>query len=298
MMSNTKNSITRKAYAKVNLALDVIRRRDDGYHEVRMIMQTVGLHDTLTFTKCEKSGITITTDKAELPVDESNLIYKAAKLIMETHSIEQGVKIELQKKIPMAAGMAGGSTDAAAVFHGMNEMFELGMTEDEMCTLGVKIGADVPYCIQGGTALAEGIGEILTKIKEAPSCFVLIAKPDVDVSTKYVYENLHVNDLSRHPNIDRIKAAIEAGDLYEMAECMENVLETVTVKAYPVIEEIKRFMKEQGALKALMSGSGPTVFGIFEREEKAQAAYEALKPMNLAKQIFITGWKGRMYGEG
>lgn len=277
--------ITRKAYAKINLGLDVLRRREDGYHEVKMIMQTVNLYDTLTFAK-QQEGITVTTDKAELPGDESNLIYRAARLLMETYDISGGVKIALQKKIPMAAGMAGGSTDAAAVFHGMNELFDLGMSETQMCALGVKIGADVPYCIQGGTALSEGIGEVLTKLPDAPDCFLLIAKPDLDVSTKYVYENLHANELKCHPDIDGMRAAIEAGNLQGVTDRMENVLETVTVRKYPIIEEIKDFMKENGALNALMSGSGPTVFGVFDTQEKAQEALEGLAKKQLAKQLF------------
>ncbi len=293
MSSDRKNTITKKAYAKVNLGLDVIRRREDGYHEVRMIMQTVGICDVLTFTRQERPGIVVTTDKEELPGDESNLIYKAARLVTETCSVREGIKIELQKRIPMAAGMAGGSTDAAAVFHGMNEMFGLGMDEDEMCALGVKIGADIPYCVRGGTALAEGIGEILTKLPDAPACVVLVAKPDIDVSTKYVYENLHAESLEYHPDIDGMRAAIEEGDLRGMAERMGNVLETVTVNAYPVIREIKEVMKKSGAWNALMSGSGPTVFGIFGEEEKARKAYNEIAQANLAGQLFLTGWAER-----
>ncbi len=293
MSSDRKNTITKKAYAKVNLGLDVIRRREDGYHEVRMIMQTVDICDVLTFTRQERPGIVVTTDKEELPGDESNLIYKAARLVTETCSVREGIKIELQKRIPMAAGMAGGSTDAAAVFHGMNEMFGLGMDEDEMCALGVKIGADIPYCVKGGTALAEGIGEILTKLPDAPACVVLVAKPDIDVSTKYVYENLHAESLEYHPDIDGMRAAIEEGDLRGMAERMGNVLETVTVNAYPVIREIKEVMKKRGAWNALMSGSGPTVFGIFGEEEKARKAYNEIAQANLAGQLFLTGWAER-----
>ena len=186
--------------------------------------------------------------------------------------------------------MAGGSTDAAAVFHGMYELFQLGMSVEEMCSLGVGIGADIPYCIQGKTALSEGIGEILTKIKDAPPCFVLIAKPDIDVSTKYVYENLHVEELDRHPDIDGMREAIEKGDLQGMAERMENVLETVTVRKYPVIEKIKEAMKAEGALNALMSGSGPTVFGVFDEEGKAKAAFEKLKGTSLARDVFLSEW--------
>lgn len=282
--------ITRKAYAKVNLALDVVRRREDGYHEVRMIMQTVGLYDVLTFTPQEEAGIVVRTDKEELPGDENNLIYKAARLVMDSYPGCGGIKIELQKNIPMAAGMAGGSTDAAAVFHGMNELFHLGMSVEEMCSMGVRIGADIPYCIRGGTALSEGIGEILTKLKDAPPCFVLIAKPDISVSTKYVYENLHAEQLDWHPDIDGMRDAIEKGDLYGMAQRMENVLETVTVGKYPVIEEIKEAMKAGGALNALMSGSGPTVFGVFDDEGKAKAAFEKLKGAGLAKDVFLSEW--------
>lgn len=293
MDSDKKNTIIKKAYAKVNLGLDVIRRREDGYHEVRMIMQTVDLYDILAFTRREEPGIVVMTDREELPGDESNLVYKAARLLMETYFIKEGIKIELQKRIPMAAGMAGGSTDAAAVFHGMNEMFELGMSEDEMCTLGVKIGADVPYCIKGGTALAEGIGEILKRLPDTPGCMVLIAKPNIDVSTKFVYENLHAEKLDCHPDIDGMRAAIEAGDLRGVARRMGNVLETVTVKAYPVIGEIKEAMMKKGAWNALMSGSGPTVFGIFGEEEEARAAYDEIAGANLAGQIFLCGWAGR-----
>ena len=293
MDSDKKNTIIKKAYAKVNLGLDVIRRREDGYHEVRMIMQTVDLYDILAFTRREEPGIVVTTDRDELPGDENNLVYKAARLLTETYFIKEGIKIELQKRIPMAAGMAGGSTDAAAVFHGMNEMFELGMSEDEMCTLGGKMGADVPYCIKGGTALAEGIGEMLTRLPDTPGCMVLIAKPNIDVSTKFVYENLHAEKLDCHPDIDGMRAAIEAGDLRGVARRMGNVLETVTVKAYPVIGEIKEAMMKKGAWNALMSGSGPTVFGIFGEEEEARAAYDEIAGANLAGQIFLCGWAGR-----
>lgn len=285
MVQAGKDMLSRKAYAKINLGLDVIRRREDGYHEVKMIMQTVSLYDVLTFEKAA-AGITVTTDKDELPGDENNLVYKAAKLLTETYRVKEGVRIELRKNIPMAAGMAGGSTDAAAVFHGMNELFGLGMTEQEMCGLAVKIGADVPYCIQGGTALAEGIGEILTKLPDLPDCPLLIAKPDIEVSTKYVYENLHAEELRRHPDMDGMRKAAENGDLAGITKRMENVLEMVTIEKYPVIREIKDFMKGNGARNALMSGSGPTVFGVYESEEKAEAARKLLEREGLAKRVF------------
>lgn len=282
------DTITRKAYAKINLGLDVIRRREDGYHEVKMVMQTVDIYDSLTFTKKEEPGIRVTTDKEELPGDESNLIYKAAKLVIDTYALKEGIEINLKKNIPMAAGMAGGSTDAAAVFHGMNSLFSIGMTNEDMCRLGVKIGADVPYCIVGGTALSEGIGEILTKLPDAPLCFLLVAKPDIDVSTKFVYENLHADSLKSHPDIDGMVQAVKAGSLKGITDRMGNVLETVTVKEYPIIQQIKEIMIKAGAHNALMSGSGPTVFGIYDTQDKALKAYEELEKNISVKQKFVT----------
>lgn len=284
------NLITRNAYAKINLGLDVLRRRPDGYHEVKMIMQTVDIRDVLTFQKAENPGIFLTVDKEELPTSEDNLIYRAAALVMEEYQIREGVKITLEKNIPIAAGMAGGSTDAAAVFHGLNELFSLGMSIERMQELGVKIGADVPYCIMGGTALSEGIGEILSKLPAPPSCYLVVAKPDINVSTKFVYENLHANELKVHPDIDGMIEAIKCGSLTGITERMGNVLETVTAKAYPVIEEIKCVMRQEGALNALMSGSGPTVFGIFVKEEDAKAAAERIKEAQLAMQVFVSGF--------
>lgn len=294
--------ITRKAYAKINLGLDVIRKRPDGYHEVKMIMQTVGIYDILTFRKKEQGEgvprITIrikredapgtTSHGEELPCDESNLIYKAAALIMETYDIRENIEIALQKNIPIAAGMAGGSTDAAVVFHGLNELFALSMDLEKMKELGVRIGADVPYCIMGGTALSEGIGEVLTPLPAPPAAHLLIAKPDIHVSTKFVYENLHADRLKSHPDIDGMAEALKAGNLTGITQRMENVLETVTVREYPVIRQIKEEMKRNGALNALMSGSGPTVFGIYEDGETAKKAYEAVKAQGLAREIFVT----------
>jgi len=279
----------RKAHAKINLGLDVTRRLENGYHEVRMIMQTVGIHDVLTFQKAN-AGITVTTDNGELPTDENNLIYKAAKLMMDRYDIKQGVSIHLEKHIPIAAGMAGGSTDAAATFMGMNELFECGADEEALRELGVKVGADVPYCIMGGTALAEGIGEKLTRLPGPPRCFLLVAKPDINVSTKYVYEHLDAEGVAHHPDIDGMIQAIIDNDLQGIADRLENVLENVTVKKYPIIQEIKDAMLQMGAEGSLMSGSGPTVFGIFTEEETAKAAFSELEARQLAKQLFITGF--------
>ena len=282
-----------KAYAKVNIGLDVLRRREDGYHEVKMIMQTVNLFDNLSIEDFEDDNgtIVISANQDTIPVNEDNLIYKAAKLLMDEFSISKGVKIHLEKNIPVAAGMAGGSTDAAATLVGVNEVFSLRLSTEELMKRGVKIGADVPYCIMGGTALSEGIGEVLSEIKGFPQCHVLIAKPPINVSTKYVYENLHANELKYHPDIDGLIEFIKKGDLYGIASKMENVLETVTVKEYPIIEEIKTFMKENGAINSIMSGSGPTVFGLFDDIEKAEEAFLKIKEKNYTNQIYLTDFK-------
>lgn len=279
----------RKAYAKINLGLDVIGRLENGYHEVKMIMQTVGIYDVLTLEKAAE-GITVTTDNGELPTDDNNLIYRAAKLVIEKYQIKEGVCIHLEKHIPIAAGMAGGSTDAAATFLGMNDLFELNAQEEELRELGVKVGADVPYCIMGGTALAEGIGEKLSRLPSPPECCLLVAKPDINVSTKYVYEHLDAEGVEKHPDIDGMIEAIEQGNLDGMVERLGNVLETVTVKKYPVIEEIKQCMLDNGAAGSLMSGSGPTVFGIFKEKEAAEETLKRLQEKQLAKQLFVAGF--------
>lgn len=276
-----------KAYAKINLGLDVVQKLPNGYHEVRMIMQAVGIYDELTLEKTD-AGIYLTTDSGELPTDENNLIYRAARLMQQTYQIEGGVRIHLRKTIPIAAGMAGGSTDAAATMKGMNNLFGLGLSVPELMDLSVRIGADVPYCILGGTALAEGIGEKLTSLPAAPTCHVLIAKPDINVSTKYVYEHLDSAGIQHHPDIDGMVSAIRAGSLPGILERLENVLEAVTIPLYPVIADLKKRMLELGAAGSLMSGSGPTVFGIFTDREKASDAYEQLLSENIAKQIFLT----------
>lgn len=276
------------AMAKINLGLDVLRRRENGYHDVKMIMQTVNIYDTLDFVKKDEPEIVVKVDAMELPTDENNLIYKATKLLYDKCGMDKGVEITLTKRIPIAAGMAGGSTDAAAALVGINRLFELGLSMEELKQIGVKIGADVPYCIEGGTALSEGIGEILTKLPDAPDCFVVVAKPEISVSTKYVYENLHANELKYHPDIDGMTDAIRQGDLDGVCKRMENVLETVTETKYPVISQIKKLLKDAGAENSLMSGSGPTVFAIFKEEETAKMALEKVRESGLAKQSFVT----------
>ena len=284
------NEYRMKAYAKINLGLDVVGRLENGYHEVRMVMQTVGIYDELSLERIPE-GIVVTTDCGELPDGEDNLIYKAAKLMKEHYKIGEGIRIHLKKQIPIAAGMAGGSTDAAATMKGINRLFDLGCTLRELMDLGVEVGADVPYCVMGGTALAEGIGEKLTALPAAPDCFLLVAKPDINVSTKYVYEHLDSEGIDKHPDIDGMVAAIEEGSLQGVLDRMANVLENVTVKAYPIIDTIKRRMRELGAVGSLMSGSGPTVFGIFLEESKAQAAYRQIVDEALAKQVFVTEFR-------
>ena len=282
------DKIVTKAYAKINLGLDVLRRREDGYHEVKMVMQTVDLYDVLLVSKKEEDTITISTQREEIPVNEDNLIYKAIKLMKDQYGFEGGVHVELVKNIPIAAGMAGGSTDAAAAMRAVNELFELNRPVEELEKHAVKIGADVPYCIQGGTVLSEGIGEVLTKLPNAPQCILLIAKPDIMVSTKYVYENLNLPELKKHPDIDAMVEAIREGDAGKMLEPMDNVLATVTEEKYGIIKEIKQTMKRNGAIKAMMSGSGPTVFGIFETMVQAATAFDAIKEKGMAREIFIS----------
>lgn len=279
-----------KALAKINLGLDVLRRREDGYHEVKMIMQTIGLYDELELRKVKQPGIQVKTNLYYLPTNESNLVYKAAKLLMDEFGIDEGISINLQKKIPVAAGMAGGSSDAAAVLWGVNQMYGLGLSRKDLMERGVKLGADVPYCVLRGTALAEGIGEKLSILPSMPKCYILIAKPGISVSTKFVYENLHANDLrpEQHPDVDAMIEAMKQKNLALLASRMGNVLETVTVPAYPVIDEIKKCMVENGALGSMMSGSGPTVFGIFDSQAKARKAYREVKARRLAKQTYVT----------
>ena len=284
------NQMRLKALAKINLGLDVLRRKEDGYHEVKMIMQTINLHDQIHIRKIEEEEIKIRTNLYYLPNNENNLAYKAAKLLKDEFHLPGGISINLKKVIPVAAGMAGGSSDAAAVLFGMNKMYGLKLSMQELMERGVKLGADVPYCIMRGTALAEGIGEKLTKLPTMPKCHILIAKPPINVSTKFVYENLHANDLKPedHPPVDVQLEALKEGDLEKLVANMGNVLERVTVPAYPVIDEIKQLMLDNGALGSMMSGSGPTVLGIFTSYTKAKEAYEKIEQSGLSKQIYLT----------
>ncbi|GAB6104595.1 MAG: 4-(cytidine 5'-diphospho)-2-C-methyl-D-erythritol kinase [Blautia sp.] len=278
-----------RAMAKINLGLDVIRKREDGYHEVRMIMQTIRMYDVLDIRKKQNPGISLSTNLPYVPSDERNLVYKAAKLLMDEFDIKEGLSMRLSKSIPVAAGMAGGSSDAAAAFVGVNRLFRLGLSQEELMERAVRIGADVPYCIMRGTALAEGIGEKLTPLSAMPEGYVLIGKPGINVSTKIAYENLKLDAVEKRPDIDGMIQDIQNKDLYSMTEKMVNVFEPGLMEKYPVIREIRDFMEERGALKAMMSGSGPTVFGIFDSKEKMNAAAAALRKTGLAKTVFAAG---------
>lgn len=291
-----------KARAKINLGLDVCRRLENGYHEVKMVMQSVDIYDELEFKQRRDPDIILSVDsRYGLGELSSNLIFRAAKLMKEYYGIRGGIEIHLKKNIPVAAGMAGGSTDAAATMLAMNRMFGLNQPREKLMELALRLGADIPFCILGGTALAEGIGEKLRPLPPPPQVSLLVVKPSIMVSTKWVYETLRVDRLMHHPDIDGMVAALEAGSLPDITRRMENVMENVTQTKYPIIADIKEAMLEKGALSALMSGSGPSVFGVFEREAQAQEAYDDLKKSWNAKknapEMFVTGFYNAEAGE-
>lgn len=282
------DSIWINAPAKINIGLDVLRRREDGYHEVKMIMQSIRLFDRLTLTKSAAPGIRLQTNLRFLPVNEDNLVYRSAKMLMDEFGIKEGVDIQLEKRIPVAAGMAGGSTDAASCMLALNELFELGLSKRQLMKRGVQFGADIPYCVLKGTVLSEGIGEILSTIPKMPDCHILICKPGIHVSTKFVYSNLILDGNTPHPDIDSMIDAMKRKDLHELCSLLGNVLETVTIPAHPEIDAIKICMTENGALGSLMSGSGPTVFGIFDDLDKAKAAKEKCRALPYHCFVFVT----------
>ena len=281
------DSIWINAPAKINIGLDVIRRREDGYHEVKMIMQSIRLFDRLTLTKTKELGIKLTTNLSYLPVNEDNLVYQSAKRLMDEFHLEGGLDIKLDKRIPVAAGMAGGSTDAASCMLAINDLYGLGLSKRHLMKRGVKLGADIPYCILKGTALSEGIGEELTPLPQIPQCQVLIAKPGISVSTAFVYQNLNLSGLAKHPDIDGMLECLRTKDLKGICDRLENVLETVTIKEYPIIEEVKKHLMDQGAMGALMSGSGPTIFAIFQDKKTADNALKSLRSIEDIKQAYV-----------
>ncbi len=274
-----------KAYAKINIALDVVGKRDDGYHLLRMIMQSIDLYDTIEINKID-SGISLKCNKHYVPTDERNLAYKAAKLFMETYSIEDGVEIELIKNIPVSAGLAGGSTNAAGVLKLMNKMFDINASEEELKILGLKLGADVPYCISGGTALCEGIGEKITQLKSFKDKILVLIKPPFGVSTREVYKSFDLTKVIFHPRIEALIEAMEDDDIYFVANNMKNLLENVTLRRHRVLMNIKEDVKIDGSIGTMMSGSGPTVFAFFDDMLKAQMCYDNMKKKY--KDVFIT----------
>ena len=285
------DKIELKAYGKINIGLDVIRKREYGYHDLDMIMQTVGVYDDVIISRedgTQTYEIEVSTDADILPNDKGNLAFMAAKVLMEAYDIKAKVKIHINKRIPIAGGMAGGSADCAAVLRGVNQLFQLGLTDEQLQEYGVKLGADVPYCIVGGTKRAQGIGEILTDLPTPPKCYVIIAKPDAFVSTKFVYSHIRPAQIENHPDIDGIIESIKAGDLYGMCEKIANVMEDVTIPEYPIIQKVKDILKSNGAVNALMSGSGPTVFGIYDDEEKAKQSMDALSGKEFVSQLYLT----------
>ncbi len=277
-----------KALGKVNLGLDILGRKENGYHEVRMVMQTVYLYDRVILERSRTPGIMVETNLRFLPVNENNIAYRAAALMKKEFGIDEGIKIILDKHIPVAAGMAGGSANAAAVLFGMNRMYGLGLSEEELKKRGVGLGADVPYCIMRGTVLAEGIGEKLTPLPSVPKCYVLIAKPPLSASTETVYEKYDALSRVEHPDIDGILRGLSEADIRQVASSMGNVLEQVMLAEYPVIGRIKQAMLDMGAMGALMSGSGPTVFGLFDSRSTARTAAGRIKSMNLTRQAYVT----------
>ena len=282
------DKIELKALGKINLGLDILGRRDNGYHDVRMVMQTVFLYDRVILEKSRKPGIEIVTNLNYLPANENNIAYKAAKLLADEFRIRDGIRITLEKHIPVAAGMAGGSSNAAAVLHGMNRMYGLGLSEEGLKERGVKLGADVPYCIMRGSVLAEGIGEVLTPLPPCPRCYILIAKPPLSASTEKVYARYDALEHVDHPDLERVIRGLEQSDIREVAAGMGNVLEQVMIPEYPVIGEIKEMMLETGALGAMMSGSGPTVFGIYKTRGAAKEGARKIKSRGLARQVYVT----------
>lgn len=269
--------VTVKAYAKINLALDVLGKRNDGYHEVVMIMQTIDLADTLELLNGQDAAITVTADDAALACDRTNLACRAAALLRDSCAIRRGIHIHLRKRIPVAAGLAGGSADAAGVLTGLNHLWQLGLTVDQLAQLGSQLGSDVPFCLKGGTMLAEGRGERLTRLPALPACPVVLVKPPVGVSTAWVYGNYRPEKQAAHPDIGGMRRCLDGGDLAGVAGKLGNVLESVTMKAYPEIGKLKKRLKEYGCIAALMSGSGPTVFGLTGTTEQAQAVAARLQ---------------------
>ena len=275
-----------KAYAKINISLDIVGKREsDGYHLLKMIMQNIDLYDEISIEK-QKRDITISCNKSYVPTDSRNLAYKAASLFKETYNIEDGVHIDIVKNIPVSAGLAGGSTDAAAVLKLMNKIFKVNASNEELMELGLKLGADIPYCINGGTALCEGIGEKITALPPFKNKILVLVKPSFGVSTKEVYKAFNLDRVRVHPKTENLIKAMEQDDLYYVANNMKNLLENVTLRKHNILIKIKEEMNRYGAVGSMMSGSGPSVFAFFDDMLKAQRCYEKMKENN--REVFLT----------
>ncbi|MBT2761432.1 4-(cytidine 5'-diphospho)-2-C-methyl-D-erythritol kinase [Paenibacillus sp. ISL-20] len=276
--------IYEKAPAKINLMLDVLHKRPDGFHEVEMVMTMIDLADRLEMSEQKRDTIIITSQAGYIPLDEKNLAFQAARLIKERYDVKKGVHIHLDKKIPVAAGLAGGSSDAAATLRGLNRLWGLGIPQKELLTLGAELGSDVPFCVTGGTALATGRGEVLTPIPNPPQCWVIVAKPPINVSTAEVYGRLRSEQIQRHPSAERMVEALTQGSFQQMCQSLGNVLEEVTLKMHPEVQQLKEGMLKLGADGALMSGSGPTVFGLVSKESKVARIYNGLR--GFCKEVY------------
>ena len=275
-----------KAYAKINISLDIVgKREEDGYHLLKMIMQNIDLYDEISIKK-QYGEITLSCNKNYVPTDSRNLAYKAAMLFKERYNIKDGVHIDIVKNIPVSAGLAGGSTDGAAVLKLMNKLFEVNASEEELMEIGLKLGADIPYCIKGGTALCEGIGEKITPLKPFKNKILVLVKPAFGVSTKEVYKAFDINKVRVHPKTESLIEAMEKEDLNYVANNMKNLLENVTLRKHNILIRIKEEMNRYGAVGSMMSGSGPSVFAFFDDMLKAQKCYEKMKENH--REVFLT----------
>lgn len=276
-----------KARAKINVSLDILGKRDDGYHEMRMVMQTLELHDTLYIKKIDKPHIKLITNLPWLPTDEKNLAYRAAEVLREECNIKQGIFISITKNIPVAAGLAGGSSNCAATLVGIRKLFRLNLPNERMYAIGKSLGADVPFCLMRGTALAEGIGEKLTRLPNHPATYVVLAKPPINVSTKTVFKEFDMCNVKKRPNTEKIISAIGNSDVYSVSQELCNVLETVTEEMHPIVADLKSIMLNHNAMGSIMSGSGPTVFGYFKYKHDAVNAIHEIKSLSI-KEVFLT----------
>lgn len=277
--------IYEKAPAKINLLLDVLRKREDGFHEVEMVMTMVDLADRLELEELSRDQIVLSSQAGFIPLDEKNLAFQAAKLVKERYGVKQGVYLHLDKQIPVAAGLAGGSSDAAAALRGLNRLWRLGLSGEELESLGAELGSDVPFCVRGGTALATGRGEKLQSIQSPPQCWVILAKPPINVSTADVYGKLRAAELKSHPSVRKMLDAIASESFPDVCASLGNVLETVTLDRYPEVKQIKDCMERLGADGVLMSGSGPTVFGLVSKEMKVARIYNGLR--GFCKEVYV-----------